>query len=163
MWNVYVNGYTSRVTTMFRPVAPLLVYPLTPQTPDVYLGLFADDTCIYVTDRKGIYVLRKLQRGLSAIETWCECWNIKIDEDKTQAIYFLIDLGPLRPILTLNGRNVSFNNHVIYLGVIFNKRITCRLHIEMTEAKAFRTFIKIYSIFKSERLSANIKLTSIRH
>jgi hypothetical protein len=29
----------------------------------------------------------------------------------------------------------------------------------MTEAKAFRTFIKIYSLFKSERLSANIKLT----
>jgi hypothetical protein len=29
----------------------------------------------------------------------------------------------------------------------------------MTEAKAFRTFIRIYSLFKSERLSVNIKLT----
>jgi hypothetical protein len=29
----------------------------------------------------------------------------------------------------------------------------------MIEAKAFRTFIRIYSLFKSERLSANIKLT----
>jgi hypothetical protein len=29
----------------------------------------------------------------------------------------------------------------------------------MTEAKAFRTFITIYSQFKSERLSTNIKLT----
>jgi hypothetical protein len=29
----------------------------------------------------------------------------------------------------------------------------------MIEAKAFRTCIKIYSIFKSERLSANTKLT----
>jgi hypothetical protein len=28
----------------------------------------------------------------------------------------------------------------------------------MIEAKAFRTFIRIYSLFKSERLSANIKL-----
>jgi hypothetical protein len=43
-----------------------------------YLGLFADDTYIYATDRKEGYVLRKLQRGLSAIETWCERWNIKI-------------------------------------------------------------------------------------
>jgi hypothetical protein len=34
------------------------------------------------------YVLRKLQRGLSAIETWYERWNIKINEDKAQAIYF---------------------------------------------------------------------------
>jgi hypothetical protein len=29
----------------------------------------------------------------------------------------------------------------------------------MIETKAFRTFIRIYSLFKSERLSANIKLT----
>jgi hypothetical protein len=28
----------------------------------------------------------------------------------------------------------------------------------MIEAKAFRTFIRIYSLFKSERLSTNIKL-----
>jgi hypothetical protein len=29
----------------------------------------------------------------------------------------------------------------------------------MIEAKAFRTFIRVYSLFKSERLSINIKLT----
>jgi hypothetical protein len=29
----------------------------------------------------------------------------------------------------------------------------------MIEAKAFRTFIKTYSLFKSERINANIKLT----
>jgi hypothetical protein len=50
-------------------------------------------------------------------------------------------------------------NYVKYLGVILDKRITWRLHIEMIEATAFRTFISIYSLFKSERLSANIKLT----
>jgi hypothetical protein len=58
----------------------------------------------------------------------------------------------------LNGRNIPFVNHVKYLGVIFDKRITWRLHIEMIKAKAFRTFIGIYSLFKNERLSANIKL-----
>jgi hypothetical protein len=29
----------------------------------------------------------------------------------------------------------------------------------MTEAKAFKTFIRIYSLFKNERSSTNIKLT----
>jgi hypothetical protein len=51
----------------------------TPQTPGVYLRPLADDTCVYATDRKEGYVLRKLQRGLNAIETWSERWNIKID------------------------------------------------------------------------------------
>jgi hypothetical protein len=34
-----------------------------------------------------------------------------------------------------------------------------RLHIETIEAKAFRTFIRLYSLFKSERLRVSIKLT----
>jgi hypothetical protein len=45
------------------------------------------------------------------------------------------------------------------IGVILHNKITWILHKEMTEAKVFRTFIIIYSLFKSERLSANIKLT----
>jgi hypothetical protein len=61
--------------------------------------------------------------------------------------------------LTLNGRNIPFINHVKYLGVIFDKRITWKLRIEITEAKAIRTFIRITSLFKNARLSANIKLT----
>jgi hypothetical protein len=48
---------------------------------------------------------------------------------------------------------------VKYLGVIFDKRITWRLHLEMIEDKAFRTFTRIYSLLKSQRLSANIELT----
>jgi hypothetical protein len=91
--------------------------------------------------------------------TWCERWHIKINEDKTQAIYFSHRHRLPDSLLTLNGRNIQFVNHVKYLGVIFDKKMTLRLHTEMIEAKAFRKFIRIYSLFKSERLSANIKLT----
>jgi hypothetical protein len=49
---------------------------------------------------------------------------------------------------TLNGRNITFVNNVKHLGVIFDK-ITWRLHIEMIEAKAFRTVIRVYSLFMS--------------
>jgi hypothetical protein len=37
--------------------------------------------------------------------------------------------------------------------------MTWRLHIERTVAKAFRTYLRTYSLFKSERLNTNIKLT----
>jgi hypothetical protein len=39
------------------------------QTPGVYLALLADDTRLYATDRKEGFVLRKLQRSLSSMET----------------------------------------------------------------------------------------------
>jgi hypothetical protein len=51
-----------------------------------------------------------------------------------------------------------FENHIKYLGVIFDKRIIWRLLLETTEAKAFRTSIRAYSLLKSERLSATSKL-----
>jgi hypothetical protein len=114
------------------------------------------DTCIYTTDRKEGYVLRKLQRGLNTTETWYERWNIRINEDKAQTIYFSHKFTPPEAHLTLNGRNIPFVNHVKYLRTIFDKRIALRLHIEMTETKALRTFIRIYTLFKSERLSVTL-------
>jgi hypothetical protein len=47
----------------------------------------------FLTDRKEGYVLRKLQRGFTSMESWCERWNIKITQNKTQATYFFHRLG----------------------------------------------------------------------
>jgi hypothetical protein len=52
--------------------------------------------------------------------------------------------------LQLNGWNIPFVNSVKYLGVTFNIRMTWRLHIEKTAAKALGTYIRTYSIFKSK-------------
>jgi hypothetical protein len=79
---------------------------------------------------------------------WCERWSIKISEDKTQAIYFSHRLRFPEAHLPFNGRNIPFVRHVKYVSVVFSKMITWTLHIEMIEAKAFRTFINIYSLFK---------------
>jgi ASC-1-like (ASCH) protein len=59
----------------------------------------------------------------------------------------------------MNGRYIPFVNNVKYHGVIFDKEVTWRLHIEIIEAKSFKTFNRIYSLFKSERISTNIELT----
>jgi hypothetical protein len=90
---------------------------------------------------------------------WSKHWNIRINEDKTQAICFSHKIRPPESFLTINGQNMPFVNNVKYPGVIFDKKITWGLHIKMTETKAFRAFIRTYSLFKSEDLSANIKLT----
>jgi len=45
----------------------------TPQTPGFDLAPFVG---VYVTDRKEIYVLRKVQRNLTSMELRCERCNI---------------------------------------------------------------------------------------
>jgi hypothetical protein len=63
------------------------------------------------------------------------------------------------PTCYMQDKFISIDSHVKYLSIIFNKSITWSLHIDMIEAKSFRTFIRIYSLFKCEHLSTNIKLT----
>jgi hypothetical protein len=129
----------------------------TPQTIVVYLALFSGDTRLYATECKEGYVFKNLQCGLNSVVAWCKCWNI-INEEETAAIYFYRSRPP-ESLLTVIGKNISFISSVIYLGVIFDKRITWRLHIETVETKPFRIFIRLYSLLKSDRLSTNSKLT----
>jgi hypothetical protein len=62
--------------------------------------------------------------SLSSMETWCERWNININEDKTQGIYFPRSPRPPKSHPALNGRNIPFVNSVKYIGVIFDKKVT---------------------------------------
>jgi hypothetical protein len=123
-------------------LAPLLCSLYTndaPAAPGIHLALFADDTCVYATEKHERRVLNTLQRGLNAVGSWCQRWNIKINEGNTQAIYFARRHRMPRDAVQLNGRNIPFVNSVKYLGVIFDRRMTWRLHIEKTAAKALGT------------------------
>jgi hypothetical protein len=85
---------------VLSPILYSLYINDTPQTPAVYLALFTNDTCIYTIDRKEVYVPRKLQRSHTSMESWCEHWNIKINEDNTQVIYFSHRRRPVEAYLT---------------------------------------------------------------
>jgi hypothetical protein len=99
------------------------------------------------TTRRAVF-LGKLQGGLYNMVGWHERWNIKINEDKTWAIYFSHRRAPPDSLLTSNIWNISFGNNLKYLGVIFDKRITWRLHIERIAVRAFRTLIRLSSFSK---------------
>jgi hypothetical protein len=116
-----------------------------PQTPRVYQVFFADDTFMYATDRSVIFpescsaVSIQLRRGVRT-------GTLKSIKVKLGPSYFSHRLTPPEVRLTLNGRNIPFVNDVKYLGVIFDKRITWRLHKEMIEVKAFRIFMRLFLI-----------------
>jgi len=107
---------------------------------------------------KRVYVLRKLQCSLTTMESWCEYWNIRINEENTQAIYFSHQCTPVWAFLALKGWQIPFVNHMKYLGVIFYKKISWKLCIGTIAAKALHIFISIYPILKSEHLSIGTKL-----
>jgi hypothetical protein len=74
---------------------------------------------------------------------WCKYWNIKINEEKTPAIYLSQQARPSGTTLTMNGRTIPFVNSGKYFGAIFDRKITRTLHIETATTKAKRTFFTL--------------------
>jgi hypothetical protein len=98
--------------SVLAPILYSLYINDTPRTLGIHLALFGYDTCLYTTDRRDNYVLRKLQRGLNTLEEWYEKWNIKINEDKIRAVYFSKRLRLVESCLTLKVRAITFVNEV---------------------------------------------------
>jgi hypothetical protein len=67
------------------------------------------------TEKHERHVLCKLPRGITAVNSWCERWNIKINERKIQAIYFSRILRVPDDILELSGGDIPFVNNVTIL------------------------------------------------
>jgi hypothetical protein len=74
--------------SVLAPVLYSLYINDAPAAPGIHLALFADGTCVYATEKHELRVLNNLQRGLTAMGSWCHCWNIQSNEGKTEAICF---------------------------------------------------------------------------
>jgi hypothetical protein len=66
-------------SSVLAPVLYGLYINDAPAAPGIHLALFADNTGIYATEKHARRVLTKLQRGLTAVGSWCQRWNIKIN------------------------------------------------------------------------------------
>jgi hypothetical protein len=76
-----------RQGSVLAPILYSLYINDDPAAPGTHLVLLVDDTCIYMTEKHERRVFCKLQRGLTAVKSWCERCNININEGKPQAIY----------------------------------------------------------------------------
>jgi hypothetical protein len=74
-----------------------------PAAPETHLALFVDDTHIYTTEKHERRFLCKLQCRLTAVNLWCECSNININEGKAQVIYFFRRFRVPDDVPQLNG------------------------------------------------------------
>jgi hypothetical protein len=96
--------------SVLAPILYSLYVKDTSAAAGTHLPLFVDDTCIYATEKHKRRVLCKLQRGLTAVKSWCERWNVRISKGTSQAIYFFRRLrarahqGNLQPQRTRNFR-----------------------------------------------------------
>jgi len=81
---------------------------------------------------------------------WIVVWtlNLKINEDKTQAIYFSHRPRPVEAHLTLKERRIPFVNNVKYLGAIVNKKLHGEYILKRSLPRSFKTLLAFISFWK---------------
>lgn len=155
-------------------LAPLLFSLYTSDIPrhtHVSLALYADDTAIYLRDRfKGKVQHGHLQSATNALGEWFRKWRMEVNPEKSTAVYFSRALrrpntAP-QPNITLFGKPIPWSDHVKYLGVTFDSRLSFASHIRRVRNRASLYLGRLTPLFRSKKLSLRSKvrlyLTCIR-
>lgn len=92
-----------------------------PNTKNVHLSLYADDTAAYTSSYRTDTIHNRLNTTLTKINRYFTKWKIKINNQKTQAIIFTKRRPNMPPQLITNGTSIKWNNKIKYLGLIFDR------------------------------------------
>jgi Reverse transcriptase (RNA-dependent DNA polymerase) len=107
---------------------------------------FADDTALYASDLNPDLVCDALQDQIDNVSNYFKDWKIKVNAEKTQAIYFSRCTKNLPTSkLKINDIEVPWTPTVKYLGVYLDKRLTFACHISESLNKAEKAFRVLYS------------------
>jgi hypothetical protein len=132
-------------------LSPTLYNIFTADIPkDLYcmLSLFADDTGILCTSPSFKIISSRLENYLDVLKKYYKRWKIKINKDKTQAIYFTRRRSKELPNGPINifGENIEWSKEVKYLGVILDKTLTLGQHIQQAVEKVGKAVRILYPL-----------------
>lgn len=113
------------------------------------LYIFADDTLITGQSREPGLAVRQVQHNLELLEDWLKKWRLNINIEKCQAVLYSKRTSHFRtlpPTLRLNGQDINWRQEAKYLGVILDKKMLFRRHIEWNRAKAYGRLKALYPL-----------------
>ncbi|CAF3093128.1 unnamed protein product [Rotaria sp. Silwood2] len=101
-------------------------------------GLFADDTALWTSSNTMTSLSSRLQQSIDAFESWCKSWKLKLQPTKTELIHFSIHPRKKykHPVeVKVENTIIKPLEHTRYLGVIIDKTLNWRSHLDHIETK----------------------------
>ena len=93
-------------------------------------AISADDSSIWRTGTNLKIIMRTLQIDLNKIEKWCDEWGFTLSTEKTIGVTFSHHhQQPEIPALRLCGKEIKIEEQVKFLGVIFDRKLTWKAHM----------------------------------
>jgi hypothetical protein len=132
-----------------------------PKSENCEIALFADDTSFFISSPYANVIRRNLITYSNSLEKYFKKWKVSLNMDKTQAIFFTkrrkLEL-PGRTIKIFN-KNISWQNSAKYLGLILDKKLTFKNHIEAVIEKANKSSRILYPLLnRKSKLNLKNKL-----
>merc|ERR1711911_474744 len=99
-------------------------------SPEVQCTLYVDDFTIFISARNESLSNRALQLSINKIAKWTKSKGLKLSTEKSVAVKFEQRKKGNEPTLTLQGSPIRSQDSTRYLGLIMDKRLNWRLHVE---------------------------------
>lgn len=117
-----------------------------PKTPKSQLAVYADDTAILARSKSPALLNRYLQDATTAIELWMSKWLIKVNPEKSSALF--VTRKRIQPTthVKMFGENINWVKQVKYLGVMFDSRLSFIPHVKYTVSKAKGAMATLYPL-----------------
>lgn len=113
------------------------------------VAFYADDSAIIAEGQQTKAITKRLKKGFEDSIKYYSKWKIKVNTGKTQAILFPYNKSPKRNPTTpisIGNAEIPFDDHVKYLGVILDKKLTYRKHLESAAEKATKCSRALYGL-----------------
>ena len=105
-------------------------------SPAVRGSLYVDDFAIWCQGREMRFIERQLQNSIKHIEKWCNNNGFAFSNNKTNCIHFCRKRGlHPEPELTLNGNSIPVTDQLKFLGIILDKKLSFKAHIQYLKNK----------------------------
>ena len=133
-----------------------------PEDRRAQLALYADDTAITFTSTSPELIVSKLQQYIEILERWFSDWRILINPSKSAAVLFTRRRGRRTETpspVVMFGETIPWVNQTRYLGLIMDKQLTWKPHVDHVRKKAWGGMAALRSIMgRSGKLSLKNKI-----
>lgn len=133
-----------------------------PEVRDCHISMFADDTAFYTSSRFCKQIINRLETAVRKFNKYLQRWKIKLNEDKTQAIFITNRRTrqiPHNRRFKCGSQEIDWSPDIKYLGVTIDRKLLFGTHVQNSLEKSHKAVKILYSMLnRKSHLSITNKI-----